>query len=494
MFYCGIDIGTQSIKIMIIDESKNIISNIGERLPKSKFRLDENGFQCHEQDPNDWWVVLLEIFKKITQIFQKKNLNLHNIAGISISGTSGTILFIDKENNPLTNAFMYNDGRSVIEAKFINKIAEEHCENHGYRFSASFALSKILWLKNNEPNIWKKVKKVNHCVDFIVGRMSGEYSLSDYSNALKTGYDLINLKWPKFIQSELDIDNAILPTILSPGEFITETNVDFQRKTGIPSRIPIFAGLTDSTASLLSSGAVNNGDIFSVLGSTIVEKVISEKIIKDLSGKGRIYSHKFPFGGWIPGGASNVGALVLSEEFSEYQLDYLNSKINQYTPSNLFVYPLNKTGERFPFSNPYVKGFLVGDVKNVEHKYAGYIEGLCYVENLMLNVLKELGVNLGNKIYTAGGGTKSDAWMQLRANILGKEILIPKIPEASYGSAILVGCVSEFGNNISKACEELIEIKKVYKPEIDKKEVYHKNFLKFKDIVSQKLKNEWKIN
>ena len=230
---------------MIIDEKKNVISNIGRNLPRSKFYLDENGFQCHEQDPNDWWAVILECFQNITLNFQSNDHNLHDIAGISISGTSGTILFLDKENNPLTSAFMYNDGRSVKEAKIINNIAENHCKNHGYQFSASFALSKILWMKTNQPSIWKKVRKVNHCVDFIVGKMSGEYNISDYSNALKTGYDLIKLKWPKFIQSELGIDPSLLPKIVTPGEFIAETNGEFQRKTGIPCGIPIIAGLTD---------------------------------------------------------------------------------------------------------------------------------------------------------------------------------------------------------------------------------------------------------
>ncbi len=493
MLYCGIDIGTQSVKIIVIDESKNLISNIGEKLPKSQYYVDENGFQCHEQNPSEWWEVLLECFKRVTQDFRKKDIDFREIAGFSISGTSGTILFLDKNNSPLTKAFMYNDGRSVAEAQQINGIATSHCEKHGYQFSASFALSKILWLKQHRPEIWKQVHKINHCVDFIVGKMSSEYGISDYSNALKTGYDLIKLEWPQFIQSELEISESVLPKILNPGEFIAETSGIFQKLTGIPSGIPIFAGLTDGTASLLSSSAVNPGDIFSVLGSTIVEKVISESIIKDLSGQGRIYSHKFPFGGWIPGGASNVGALTLSEEFQGYELGHLNSTVKDYTPSNLYVYPLHKNGERFPFSNPYVKGFLQGGVKNVEHKYASYIEGLCYVEHLMLDVLQDLGADLGDKIYTAGGGTKSEAWMQLRANILGRDILIPKIPEASYGSAILVGCVSEFGNDISRACEELIEIQKVYQPDITKVDIYQKNFSKFKEIVNRKLIEEWKM-
>ncbi len=112
----------------------------------------------------------------------------------------------------------------------------------------------------------------------------------------------------------------------------------------------------------------------------------------------------------------------------------------------------------------------------------------------MLDVLQELGANLGTKIFTAGGGTKSDAWMQLRANIIRKEIWIPKIPEAAYGSAILVGCVSEFGNNISKACEELIDIKKVYKPIVKEVDVYADSYSKFKEIVNQKLLNEWRLN
>jgi D-ribulokinase len=489
MLYCGIDIGTQSIKTMVIDENGIVQAESGMKLKKSNFFTNDENFQCHEQDPQNWWECTTICIKNIVKQLQKSNLDLTNIAGISISGTSGTVLFLDSDMNPLMDAMMYNDSRAVNAAKLINTQSLEHCNNHGYQFSSSFALSKILWVSRNNPKLWDRTAMINHCSDYIAGKITGEFRISDYSNALKTGYDLIKLQWPAFIEDSLGLSLGKFPKIIAPGDFIANTSMEFEKITGFPRDIPVFGGLTDSTASLLSAGAISCGDIFSVLGSTIVAKVISSEIIKDPHG--RIYSHRLPNDNWIPGGAGNVGALTLVEKFGAENLPELDKSIQNFYQSNNIVYPLSHQGERFPFKDPNARGFEIGKFRSTAEKYAAYIEGLCFTEQMMLDVFEDLNIKLGNQIYSIGGATKSSPWMQLRATILNKEIKVPMVPEASYGSALLVGCMTDYCKDLEKACT-MISIKESYQPQTEKFNIYQKKYLKFRSIIKEKIEKRWR--
>ena len=492
MYFCGIDIGTQSVKIILVNSIGKVFHEFSQALPKSNFYQNSQGYSCHEQNPEDWWAAVRMGLTNLAIFIQKSNIEPTNLAGIAISGTSGTIVLVDEKNNPLTPALMYNDNRAIEEAQHLNSIGGEHCLKHGYKFSASFALPKLVWLKGHNGIIWEKTHMVMHCVDYIVMKLSNSVGVSDYSNALKTGYDLLDLKWPEFLFDDLQIDRSILPEIKVPGELISHTSAELQKNTGFPANIPIFAGMTDSTASLLSSGAVNSGDLFSVLGSTIVEKAITDDIVRDP--QQRLYSHRLPFGGWIPGGAGNSGALVLNEVFGKDNLAALDQKVAKYLPTDIYIYPLIYPGERFPFQHAAFTGFEHGKYQNKGQKYAAYLEGLCYVERMMIEVLTDLGVKMGNSIYTVGGATRATPWMQLRATILNKEVLIPKIPEAAFGCALLVGSVTEFGCDINRTCRELIQIKDKYHPQADLVPIYEKKFFEFKEILNNERKKIFHAN
>ena len=488
MLFCGIDIGTSSVKVIIINEEGKIISSESQNLPKSNYFYNEEGFQCHEQNPLDWWIALVTVLKKSMSNLEKQKLETRELSGINIVGTSGTIMAIDHNNELLTNALMYNDGRAVKEAEEINVCAEAHCNKLGYKFSAPFALPKILWLMHNHPKITQKGKFI-HCTDYIIGKMTDVYTKSDFSNTLKTGFDLVNLEWPEFIEEILKIPIDNLPDVLKPGEYIAPVTEKIQILTGIPKDTPIYAGITDSSAGLISSGAINVGDLFTVLGTTIVSKVITENLITDP--KGRIYSHRFPTGTWLLGGASNCGAGVLNEKFGRSNLSRLDSEVFKYSPTKAYIYPLAHQGERFPFSNSYANGFEVGTFKCKEHRYSAYIEGLCYVEKWMFDVLHDLGAKFKNSIFTAGGATNSSTWMQLRANILNKEILIPEIPEAAFGGAVIVASSAYFKGDLNKACKQLVKIKTKYSPNDSIIDIYNDEYSKFKDLIQEKINTEW---
>ncbi|HMF33320.1 MAG TPA: FGGY-family carbohydrate kinase [Candidatus Lokiarchaeia archaeon] len=489
MLYCGIDVGTSSVKVIVMDEAGKIPANTSERLPESHFFQDERGLQCHEANPKEWWVAARACLKRVTKELIKVGQVTHDIAGICVTGTSGTMLFLDGEDRPLANALMYNDNRAVAEANAINEAAADHCAKLGYQFGASFGLPKILWVQRHWPEIWTQTVRVIHCSDYIVGKLTGEFGVSDSSNALKTGFDLLDLQWPSFIQDSLQLDLAKFPIVKEPGDEIAPTSSELERETGIPAGTPVLAGVTDSTASLLSSGAADVGDISSVLGSTIVEKAVASDIVKDPLG--RLYSHRLPFGKWIPGGASNVGAQSLTEQFGAENLQSLDQEVFAHTPTGAFVYPLPHQGERFPFNNACARAFEVGYFSGVNDRYAAYIEGLCFAERMMLDVFEELGMVLGTQVFSVGGATKSAPWMQLRATILNRDILIPEVPEAAFGCALLVGCKVAFSCDLTRACPALISMAQTYHPDPAFVDVYQNYYEQFKQVVQEKMETEW---
>jgi xylulokinase len=486
----GIDIGTSSIKVIIINLKGEVISFESYKLPTSKFYCTEDGFQCHEQNPIDWWEGLIKILQTTTKNLKKKDLDLNELSGFSISSTSGTIIALDtRDNSLLSNAIMHNDCRAQKEAKEINSCSQIHCNKLGYKFSAPFAISKILWLINNNKKAAEYGKFI-HANDFIVGKLTNNFYKSDFSHSLKTGFDLIEMKWPTFIEESLKIPIKNLPDILKPGDYIASTTSEIQKVTGIPKNTPLYAGVTDSTAGLIASGAIDVGNLYSALGSTIVEKVITPILLK--YDQARIYSHKFPTGNWILGGAGNCGTLTLNERFGFKKLDKLDKEMLKYIPTNTYVYPLINRGERFPFNNPYAEGFEIGAFKNKAHKYAGYIEGLCYIEKMMLNVFEDLGAKCDKNVYTVGGGTKSNNWMELRATILNKLIRVPKIPEAAFGGAIIVASTSYYNNDLNKACKSLVKIEKEYLPNKSLVDIYERKYTEFDSIIQEKIENKWK--
>ena len=469
MLIGGIDVGTSGVKIIICDELGKIISSISRDFKFAQESLPEGH---SEQDPNIWWDEVKKALTLIINDLQKNNLSASDINAISVDSTSGTIFPIDDEYIPLYNAMMYNDNRAINEAKKINEISQDFY----LKFKPSFALSKILWFIKNKPQIFEKTYKFVHAADYLVGHLTGDFIFSDSSNTLKTGYDVINRRWPSFIE-ELGISFDLLPKVVQPGEKIGEISEDCAKETGLATSTTVVSGATDGTAGVICSGAVNLGDIFNVIGTTLVERVVTKNMIIDK--KGRVYCHSLP-SGFLPGGASNVGGKCLTKYFPNEDLKKMDKKSTNYKPSNLIIYPLARTGERFPFINSSAKHFIIGKPKDKFHLYTGYLEAVAYVERWILEILEKLGAKLGNKVTSTGGGAYSKEWCQIRADILNKVIQRPVIIESAMGSAILAATYAYY-KDLVMATKKMVHIKDEFHPNSKMNKKYESIYKKFRE-------------
>ncbi len=470
--FLGIDVGTQGVRAILVGARGEVVSQAGRHFPQQVLELPDG---WSEQEPEQWWEKTKQVLSEITRDAGRNNIDIKNLRGLAVTSTSGTIIPLDNENNALARAIMYNDIRSAEEANILNIKGGSLSKKMGYAFNSSFALAKILWIKKNKSDIFSSTGRFVHPADYIAGKITGNFGVSDTSNVLKTGYDLIEKKWPSFI-SGLGIDANLFPEVKLPGEVIGEVKKEAEEETGIPQGTKVCAGATDGVASFFASGAVLPGEWNSTLGTTLVVKGVSEEMLKDKLG--RFYSHLHPQGYWLPGGASSCGGECLKVKFKG-NLARLDEDSAKRIPADVIVYPLVRKGERCPFVNSEALGFMIGKAKDREELYAAYLEGVGLVERWIYETIEELGGKPGEAIYVSGGASKSSIWLKIRASILKKVLIRSQVPEAAYGAAILAGSKTFF-SDLSQAVRSMVRRDIEVHPENDLIKAYDTKYRKFR--------------
>ncbi len=414
--FIGLDLGTSGCRAIAID---------GDGIVKAEAKLHYTNHE-HNQSPQDWWTATQTVLKEISS-----QTSQHHIQAISVDGTSGTVLICGDSGQPLTPALMYNDKRASEQANFLKQFAP----NNSIVLNPSSGLAKVLWLLEhhelNEPF------HIVHQADWIAGLLAGRFDHSDINNALKTGFDPVNKIWPLWLTDlfhELQIDNASLPTVVTPGSVIASIQPRVAKALDLPLDIEIIAGTTDSTAAFIASGAKQVGQAVTSLGSTLVLKIISDKAIDDPAHG--VYSQ--PFGQhWLVGGASNSGGAVLKYFFNELQMAELTKAIKPEINTNLNYYPLLDVGERFPINDINLAPRLTPKVDNDVIFFQGLLEGIAEIEYQGYQLLEKLGAPYPTSVQTAGGGAVNKAWQQIRQQKLDVPVSVANETAAAYGSAIL---------------------------------------------------------
>ena len=453
MIFCGIDLGTGGARCALVDERGSVLAEAESAFESAAVAGLPRGW--FEQEAAAWLEALEDAITAAVDGLTQRSESPGRIAAVSVTSTSGTLCVLDGRHNLLRRPIMYNDARSAREAAEVQGAGSDLAAALGYSFKPSFALPKILWVKNNEPELFEKAALLVSPTDFIIGWLTGSYCRTDQTNALKYGYDLLGDCWPDFIEKELAIPLALFPRVQMTGTSAGEVTSEKARQLGLPAGIPVAAGLTDGCASQISSGAVRPGEFNTTIGTTLVVKGVTRKLLLDP--KGRLYCHKHPAGWWLPGGASNTGAECLAEEFGRDETELLSSRALSASPTDLVCYPLVGKGERFPFAHAGAEGFLLGRPRDRDELFAAYLEGVACIERLALELLEELGAALGDRIFSAGGGSRSRAWLQIRADMLNKTIVKPAATGGAMGAAIVAASMARYAD-LGQAVDNMVRV------------------------------------
>jgi len=455
--FVGIDLGTGGARALAATGAGEVVAQGSAALPPSPACAVPEG---HEQDPAVWWEALCAATAEMMAGLQDAAVAPESLRGVAVDGTSGTLVCVDGAGEPVRPGLMYNDGRAGAEAEALNERAGAFCAKLGYRFAASYALAKLLWVRDNEPQAWARTARCLHQADYAVARLAGRWDVTDYSNALKTGYDLVDGAWPAWLD-ELEGVRQRLPEVVAPGERIGEVTPAGATATGLPAGLPVLAGATDGTAGCLASGVRQPGDYNTTLGTTLTFKGVSASLVRHP--EGLIYSHKLPGGRWLPGAASNTGGEWMAQRFPGANLAALDAAAAPLLPVAPVAYPLARTGERFPFVAADAAGFCAPEPASPAEEYAAHLQGTALVERLAYEVLDEAAGTSGGEVYGTGGGSRSDVWMQCRADATGRTYHRPTCPESAFGSAVLAAAGTGFGE-LWAAVEAMVRVEATFGP------------------------------
>jgi sugar (pentulose or hexulose) kinase len=450
--FLGVDVGTQGVRAVLVDGGGAVLATGSSPLDGG---ADRRAGHRHEQDPAAWWRALCAATGPAVAALGGRRLG-----ALAIDSTSGTILVQDRAGTARGPALMYDDGRAAAEAVRAQAAGAELWGRLGYRIQPSWALPKAVWLAADRP--LRAGDRIVHQADHLAARLVGHPVATDTSHALKTGVDPVAVAWPAGVLAALGLDAALLPEVVLPGTVLGAVSARAAEETGIPAGTPVRAGMTDGCAAQIASRALAPGAWSSALGTTLVVKGATSTPLHDPTGT--VYSHRNPDGGWLPGGASSTGAGIIRQDFPGADLAGLTREAASWEPAPGITYPLAGKGERFPFRAPEAQGFSTLD-GDEGARFAGVLQGIAFIERLCFESLASLGADTSGPVTLTGGATANAYWNQLRADVLGRTVLVPESAEAALGMAVLAAAPP---GGLAGTAERMVRIRNTYRPDPDR--------------------------
>lgn len=448
---CGVDVGTQGVRAVVVAPDGAVLGS-----GASSLTGDRRAGPEHTQRAQGWWDALVVAVRDALDAAGDAR-----IGALALDGTSGTVLVEEADGSPHGDALMYDDSRAAEQADRVQAAGAALWEALGYRMQPSWALPKVLWLSENDA--LRPGSRVVHQTDHLVRRLTGHPVATDTSHALKTGVDLRSASWPTGVLDDLGLPVSVLPEVVSPGTELGRVSDEAAAATGLPAGASVRAGMTDGCAAQIAARALRPGSWSTALGTTLVVKGSTAELVRDPSGA--VYCHRSPDGGWLPGGASSVGAGVLRGVFpgaSAARLDDLTVQAAELVPVDAVVYPLDGSGERFPFVAPAARGFGLADVTGDGTRFAALCQAIAYVERLAYDVLAILGADVSGPVSLTGGAAGNAWWNQLRSDVLGRRCLRPTSGQAAVGMAVLAAAPA---GGLAATAERMVAVSETYVPD-----------------------------
>jgi len=494
MYILAHDLGTTGNKATLYNSDGQLVGSTFYG-----YKTDYFNFNWVEQNPEDWWAAVCTTTK---QLLEKSGVKSAEIACISFSGQMMGCVAVDRQCNPLRPAIIWADQRSTKEeAAFKEALSAERVYRiTGHRASASYSGEKILWIKNNQPEVYKNTFKFLHAKDFIVARLTGSY-VTDYSDA--SGMNLLDinkLEWSDEIVRSVGIDLDKLPTALPSTAVAGKVAQNIAEQVGLAAGTPVVIGGGDGSCAAVGAGVIKEGDAYNYLGSSSWIGIATKSPIYDKEMRTFNWVHLVP-GMYSPTGTmQSAGGSVQWLKDNLCQLETLLAEQQGNSPYKLIdklveiskpgaerlLYLPYLLGERSPHWNTKARGAFVG--LSMMHKKEdicrAVLEGITFNLKIILDIFIEQ-VNI-NEIRLIGGGAKSDIWRQIFADIF--EITIAKPVYLDEATSLGAGIAGGVGVGIFEdftVAEKLVKVEKYDHPNLINKKEYAHQYKIFKDSYDQ---------
>ncbi len=486
MYFIGIDVGTSGTKAVLIDETGAVVRSHTEEYPMQQ---PKNGWA--EQNPSDWWEATKLALYAVCR-------GIGEINGIGLTGQMHGLVMLNENNAVIRPAIIWCDQRTEKECAEMTETvgADKLFSITAAPAMSGFTASKILWVKNNEPESFQKCRHILLPKDYIRFMLTGEFA-TDASDA--GGMQLMDIKsrdWSGEVLSALDIDRELLPKIYESPEVS-----GFVKSIDVPAclrGVPVAAGAGDNAAAAVGTGIVENGKAFTTIGTSGVVFAHTDEPLIDPKGRIHTFCCAVP-GKWHVMGVTQAAGLSLKwfrDNFCEKEAEdadkqktdvyIMLDELAKSSPigANSLVYLPYLMGERTPHLDPNARGVFFGlsAMHTKSDLLRAIMEGVSFSLYDCVNILKETGANVSDMTICGGGG-KSPFWSQMLSDVYGTEIKTVACAEGpAYGAAILASVSAGTFTSVESACDALIKNKTTYAPNDAAAKEYMKYYEIFKAL------------
>lgn len=464
--YLGIDIGTSGTKTLLIDGDGTVIAQADATYP-----MEQPKPGWTQQDPQDWWKATV---KTVRAVMRKSKCDPTDVKAIGLSGQMHGSVFLDRNDNVIRPALLWNDQRTAAECDQITASAggrKRLIKMVANPALTGFQAPKILWLRNHEKRNFDSLAKVLLPKDDIRRRMIGDYvtEVSDASGTLLL--DVVNRKWSTRLLSKLGLDADLLPRVVESDEVTGTLTTEAAKALGLTTACKVVGGAGDCAAGAVGNGVVKKGVLSTSIGTSGVMFVHSDRPQYDADGRLHTFCHAVN-GAWHMMGVNLTSGGSLQWWIESVLQGLTGLKGNdlyraataeaELCPAGsgglLFLPYLN--GERTPHADPNARGAFVG--LNLTHTRGSMtrsvMEGITFALRDSLDIIGSLDVPV-REIRASGGGSQNPFWRQMQADVFGKKITTLKVEQGpAYGVALLAAVGDGAYKNIQSACKATIEI------------------------------------
>lgn len=475
MYVLGVDFGGGASKATLLDENGKVVATATTEYPTI---YGEGGKA--EQNPIDWYMAACKNIKSVI-----KGINSEDIKCLCFDAATHTAVLMDENNLPVCNAVYWTDTRSVNEKKYLlENFGDEIFEKCKHNVDTIWSLPEILFVKNNFPEIYKKVKKVTFAKDYVRGLFTGDF-VTDYIEAQGSMlFDFDKLVWDEKLLSLVDLTIGNMPKIVKPLDVVGYVNEKASKDTGLKTTTKVICGTTDTAMEVFSAGGVKRGDMTLKLATAGRICVVSDKYFADTNVIN--YSHLID-NLYYPGSATKACASSLRWFRDTFGGDFAEfSEMAKGVPvgANGLIFHPYLMGELTPYANPSLKGNFFGVSSNhtKAHFVRAVMEGVAMSLLDCITYLKDKGLKIGDTAYVIGGGAKSEVWRQIVADVLDLTLVSTENNDSSFGSAMCAGICAGFFKDFdhaSKVCQKIVSKTCPIKENTEK---YKKQFAKYKKI------------
>ena len=477
MLYIGVDLGTSAVKLLVMDETGDIKKIVSKEYP---LFFPHPGWS--EQKPEDWFEKSMEGIKELTAECDKSQ-----VAGISFGGQMHGLIALDKDDNVIRPAILWNDGRTGEETEYLNEVIgkdklSEYTANIAF---AGFTAPKILWMKKHEPENFEKIAKIMLPKDYLAYKLSGSFctDVSDASGMLLM--DVKNRCWSKEMMDICGITEDKLPKLYESYEVVGTLKKEIADELGFSENVKVIAGAGDNAAAAVGTGTVGDGMCNISLGTSGTIFISSNKFGVDENNALHSFAH-------ADGHYHLMGCMLSAASCNKWWMDEIigtkdykkeQEAITKLGENHVYYLPY-LMGERSPYNNPNARATFIGmtmDTTRADMTQA-VLEGVAFALRDSFEVAKTLGIPI-ERTKICGGGAKSPLWKKIIANVLNIKVDVLETEEGpSLGGAMLAAVACGEYKDVESAAAAIVKVVDTVEPDPELAAKYEARYQQFKNI------------